>query len=135
MSAIVYKTLRLSSLSLLLLLAACSSTQKEEVAAEVYGEKLLVADVHQMVPENVQGEDSVTIAELYIRRWIEEQLLAHKAKNDKSIDMNEINQQVEKYKQSLLAQSYENLIIKQRTNTDISDKEIADYYEQHKNQY
>ena len=133
MSAIVYRTLRLLSLSLLLLLAACSSTQKEEVAAEVYGEKLLVADVHQMVPENVQGEDSVTIAELYIRRWIEEQLLAHKAKNDKSIDMNEIDQQVEKYKQSLLAQSYENFIIKQRTNTDISDKEIADYYEQHKN--
>ena len=68
------------------------------------------------------------MAQSYIRNWITQKLLLHKAIENLSAEKNDIQKQVEDYRTSLLIHKYKQKLIEQRLADEISEQEIEKYY-------
>ncbi len=97
---------------------------------EVDGKFLYKEDLADIVKDKM-GDDSLLLSEQYIRSWIEEELLYDKAQRNVP-NMESIEQLVENYKKSLIVHTYKQELIKQRLLTNISEQEIEQYYNEHK---
>lgn len=118
---------------LIYLLGGCTSFVDHKGKAplvEVDGKFLYKEDLVDIV-RNKTSDDSLLLAEQYIRSWIEDELLYEKAQRNVP-DMESIEQLVESYKKSLIVHTYKQELIKQRLLTDISEKEIEQYYDEYK---
>lgn len=121
----------LSSLMILgaLLATGCRQhTDDTPLLASVYGHELHSRDLAGLVGEGVSPEDSTAIVSSYVEQWIRQTVLLAKA--EKNITDN-FDHQLNEYRNSLLIYAYEQKIVNQLLDTNISDKQIAGYYEQH----
>lgn len=128
----------LSALMLLLLLAGCDFFQKnakEVVVAECYGKYLYESDLKGIVPENASVMDSLQRVNSFIDSWIERQVLLHQAETNLSKEQLDLKKQLEEYRNSLVIYAYETQLINQKLDTVVSEDEIADYYEQNKEEF
>lgn len=80
-------------------------------------------------------EDSAVIADEYVRRWINQQVMLHKAEMNLSDDELDINEAIEEYRRALLVEKYQQKLIEQKFKPQITDKEIEDYYESMKQNF
>jgi len=99
-----------------------------------------VADAY-LYAEDLRGlaggfspEDSIARRQFFIQRWVEEELLWEVAQAAVS-ETEQIRQQVERYRRSLLLQAYYDELIKDELDTNFTNQEIAEYYEQNKSDY
>ncbi|NMA72768.1 MAG: peptidyl-prolyl cis-trans isomerase [Bacteroidales bacterium] len=118
---------------LICLLGGCNSFidhKGKTPLVEVGGKFLYQEDLADIV-KNKKSDDSLLLAEQYIRSWIEEELLYDNAQRNIP-NMESIEQLVESYKKSLIVHTYKQELIKQRLSTHISEKEIEQYYDEHK---
>ncbi|MBR4738610.1 MAG: hypothetical protein IK058_01260 [Bacteroidales bacterium] len=125
----------LSSLLLLtaLLAAGCQRRGDDSpLVATVYGHELHASDLTGLVGEGVSAEDSAAIVASYVDQWIRQTVLLSKA--EKNITDN-FDRQLREYKNSLLTYAYEQQIISQLLDTNISDEQIDEYYEQHREDF
>lgn len=76
-------------------------------------------------------DDSLLFAEHYIRNWVEDVLLYEKAQSNIP-DNGEIEKLVENYRKALIMHTYQQALIHQRLSNEISEGELADYYEKNK---
>ena len=122
----------LTSILLLTALTAvvgCSHHSDETpLLASVYGHELHSSDLKGLVGEGVSAEDSAAIVASYVEQWIRQTVILTKA--EKNINDN-FDRQLNEYKNSLLTYAYEQHIVNQLLDTNISDEQIAEYYEQH----
>lgn len=100
--------------------------------AEAEGQFLYLEDLRKVMPVDLSKEDSLLFSAHYIREWIEEVLLFKKAEGNIP-DNAKIDRLVENYRRSLMVYAYQEELIQQKLANTISDKEIADYYRDHKN--
>lgn len=98
---------------------------------EVEGDFLYKEDLVPVIVNAVNSDDSLLLAEQFIRSWIEEELLYDKAKRNVP-NMETIEQLVENYKKSLIIHAYKQELIRQRLATNISDVEVEKYYNEHR---
>ena len=122
----------------LLLLAGCDYFQKsskEVVVAECYGKYLYVSDLKGIVPEGATIMDSIQRVSNFIDSWIRRQVLVHQAENNLDKEALDLHKQIEEYRNSLVIYAYESQLINQRLDTIVSDDEIAEYYEQNKEDF
>ena len=68
----------------------------------------------------------------YVEQWIRQTVLLSKA--EKNITDN-FDRQLREYKNSLLIYAYEQKIVNQLLDTNVTDEQIAEYYEQHKEDF
>lgn len=132
------RILRLLPVVMLLLLAGCDFFQrnaKEVVVAECYGKYLYESDLKGIVPENASVMDSLQRVNSFIDSWIERQVLLHQAETNLSKEQLDLKRQVEEYRNSLVIYAYETQLINQKLDTVVSEDEIADYYEQNKEEF
>ena len=116
----------------MLLLSACSvnnGTSGGNVLARVGEYYLYELDLKGAIPENVNAKDSLTIARNFINTWIREKLLLLQAEKNLTPDQMNFNKQLETYRNSLIIYQYESLLISQQMNTEVTETEIEDYYE------
>ncbi len=112
---------------------ACNRTKEKSedrslAVAKVFDEYLLKSDLKGISGNTVSKKDSAIIAQQFIKRWIEERLFYKYAiDNLEDEDLN-IEKQLEDYKKALIIYKYESELIKQKMDTFISIKEMADYY-------
>lgn len=107
-----------------------------EIIAIVNTEKLFREDLIDVLPNNISKEDSVVLVQGYINDWAIKQLLLKKAETNSSLeDFTEINLLVRDYKQSLLINSYKEILIKQQLDTIIEDEEIEVFYSENKDNF
>lgn len=115
-----------------MLLTACQGSDAEMPVASVYGYELYSKDLAGLVPPGMPPEDSMVIVDNYINQWIRQTVLLVKAgknvKNDFSRELNE-------YKNNLIVYTYERQIIDQLLDTMVSDAEIEEYYNQHREDF
>ena len=121
-----------------LLLTGCDyfpKSSKEVVVAECYGKYLYESDLKGIVPENTSIMDSIQHVSNFIDSWIKRQVLVHQAETN--LDKEELNlkKQLEEYRNSLVIYAYESQLINQKLNTVVSEDEIAEYYEQNKEDF
>lgn len=116
-----------------LLTASCQHHGNETpLLASVYGYELHSGDLTGLVGEGVSAEDSAAIVSNYVEQWIRQTVLLTKA--EKNIKDN-FDQQLREYKNSLVTYAYEQQIVKQLLDTNISNEQIAEYYEQHREDF
>ena len=128
----------LTGIAFLVLLAGCDYFQKsskEVVVAECYGKYLYESDLKGIVPEGATTMDSIQRVSSFIDSWIMRQVLIHQAEKNLDKDKLDLKKQMEEYRNSLIIYEYESQLINQKLDTVVSEDEIAEYYEQNKEDF
>ncbi|MBQ6307607.1 MAG: peptidyl-prolyl cis-trans isomerase [Bacteroidales bacterium] len=132
------KTGVLIGIAFLTLLVGCDYFQKsskEVVVAECYGKYLYESDLIGLVPEGTPTMDSIQRVSTFIDSWVRRQVLIHQAESNLNKEMLDLDKQMEEYRNSLIIYTYESQLIDQKLDTVVSDDEIAEYYEQNKEDF
>lgn len=128
----------LVGVALLLLMTSCdffSKRTKEVVVAECYGKYLYASDLQGVVPENTATLDSLMRVNAFIDSWIQRQVLLHQAETNLDKKELDLDKQLEEYRNSLVVYAYETKLIDQKLDTVVSEDEITEFYEQHKEDF
>lgn len=121
------------SLAGLLLLAGCRYQEEQTpLVAKVYDHELRKADLQGLVGDGVSAEDSIAIIDNYVDQWVRQTVMLAKAEKNVSADF---SRQLGEYRNSLLIYAYEQQIVNQLLDTTVTDSQIAEYYESHKEQF
>ncbi len=106
--------------------------EREKIVVAKVGETYLYqCDIAKVVSKNTNSEDSAIIVRDYIKKWVKQQLLVEKAKQNLSANTEEIEKKINEYRNSLIIYQYKNELTHQKMDTVISDSEISDYYNEH----
>lgn len=119
--------------ALLGLCMACSQApdhQGRTPLVEVEGRFLYQEDLQAALPAGLSEADSTSLADSYVKRWVEETLLYAKAEENIP-DNDAIEQQVENYRRSLILHAYRQALIHQKLADNVTDAEVEDYYNSH----
>ena len=125
-------------IAFLLLLAGCDYFQKsskEVVLAECYGKYLFESDLQGVVPEGASIMDSIQLVNTFIDSWVRRQVLIHQAENNLNKEQLGLEKQLDEYRNSLVIYAYESQLIEQKLDTVVSEDEIAEYYNQNKENF
>ena len=128
----------LIGIAFLMLFAGCDYFQKsskEVVVAECYGKYLYESDLKGIVPEGATIMDSIQRVSTFIDSWVRRQVLIHQAENNLDMEKLDLKKQMDEYRSSLVIYAYESQLINQKLDTVVSDNEIAEYYEQNKEDF
>lgn len=131
-------TLFLLSVILLFSAAGCRDYLMKSdriVVAECYGQKLYAEDLEGVVPADANRMDSLSRVNAFIDSWIRTQLLIHQAEINLPPEQLDFSKQLQDYRNSLTIYAYESEMIEQYLDTIVSEEEIADYYEEHKENF
>jgi len=131
----VYKHLKKYGIILLALITITGCSESDEsaktVVAEVGDKKLYHSDINDIIPTGIEKEDSVVMAEDYIRKWVKKKLLIQKAEENLSSEQKNVTKELEEYRNSLITYKYKNELMKQRMDTTVTDEQISDFYRGH----
>ncbi|MEQ8909281.1 MAG: hypothetical protein RIC95_08815 [Vicingaceae bacterium] len=118
-------------------LAACQwfNGQSNEGAVARVGDHVLYQTELEGLTNGESPEDSSRIVESYIDNWIKEELLIQKAELNLSEKQLDFEKQLENYRNSLVIYAYENLLIKQKLDTNVAYSKIQDYYQENKGNF
>ena len=125
-------------IAIVLLAGGCDyfeKSSKEVVVAECYGKYLYESDLVGVVPAGTPIMDSLQRVSTFIDSWIRKQVLVHQAENNLDKEALDLHKQMEEYRNSLVVYAYESQLISQKLDTVVSDDEIAEYYEQNKEDF
>ena len=102
--------------------------------ARVNESYLYASDLSGIVPSGINEKDSGLLVRNYIENWARQQLLLNKA--NINLSFNEIqaklDQQIEDYRVSLIIHAYKQELIRQQLDTIVTQSQIAQYYDLHK---
>jgi hypothetical protein len=101
---------------------------REEAIARVYDHYLYKADLAGIVPKATKAKDSIEITKTFINNWIRQTLLLHQAQSNLTEEQQDFEKQLEDYRNSLVIYEYESKLIRQKLDTVVTEKEVADYY-------
>ena len=115
-------------------LSACSWFEggKGKKLARVGKEYLYDSDLREVFSERFSGTDSIEIVQNYINQWIKEKLAEKEAKENIKNIPEDLDAQVEDYRNSLILYHYQKELIGTKLDSSISNKEIEDYYAKNK---
>ena len=119
------------SLVFVLFFSSCQgkkAEEKSEVVISVYGKKLYKADLENIVYEGISYNDSVVRAKVYIDKWVRSQLLIRQAENNLTPEQLDFSKRLEEYRNSLVINKYETELINQKLDTEVTEDQIYDYY-------
>lgn len=97
-------------------------------------EFLYKEDVDQLFRTNRPQMDSVAFVKEYVRHWLEDVLL-YKVAQHNVPDTKEVNALVEGYRKALLLNIYQEKLVEQQLRREITDAEVAEFYEYHKDMF
>ncbi len=119
-----------------LLLVGCSSSSRSKTDAAgalvtVNGESLFEDDLRNAMPIGLHGEDSVRFADAYIRNWVEDAVLFMQAEDNIPSDV-KIDELVASYRRSLIMHVYQEELVRQKLDENLSEEDMRAYYDAHK---
>ncbi|MBO4806973.1 MAG: hypothetical protein J5554_13145 [Paludibacteraceae bacterium] len=106
------------------------SSLTERPLAVVDGHKLYLSDVPGLTNEGLTAEDSAKIIDKYIKVWATEKLVVREAEKNVGAS-EEIENLMERYRQSLLVYEYQLQLVNEVTQDKLSEEEVKNYYEEH----
>ena len=119
-----------------LLLAGCREMPRyfsgDETVARAGGRELRMRDVRRVIPQGLTGGDSAAYVKMYVDRWVRKQLKLQEAEILFSESAGDIDRMVEEYRNSLMTHKVDQYYVDKRMDTLFTDKQIADYYLEHK---
>lgn len=131
----IIKTQAAVLLLALLLLAGCQGKgpKGREIVAKVEGAYLTREVVLALIPENLNGEEREFFIKRIIDQWIDNQVLAQKARQE-GLELSVTESwQIRNLETDMLAEKYLNTTVK--INFMVTDQEIEDYYNSNLEQF
>lgn len=132
----------------LIALAAATACQMvhrvSDTAAELFGDavvarvgehRLMRSELAAYIPAGVSSEDSLALAQSYIKSWAEELIFLDMAEKHLSDEEKDVTKDLEDYRRTLLKYRYEERYINDRLDTLISDEEVRNYYREHMDKF
>ena len=132
----------------LIALAAATACQMvhrvSDTAAELFGDavvarvgehRLMRSELAAYIPAGVSSEDSLALAQSYIKSWAEELIFLDMAEKHLSAEEKDVTKDLEDYRRTLLKFRYEERYINDRLDTLISDEEVRNYYRAHMDKF
>ena len=132
----------------LIALAAVSACQMvhrvSDTAAELFGDavvarvgehRLMRSELAAYIPAGVSSEDSLALAQSYIKSWAEELIFLDMAEKHLSAEEKDVTKDLEDYRRTLLKYRYEERYINDRLDTLISDEAVRNYYREHMDKF
>ncbi len=110
-------------------------SSKEKPVARVFSEYLFPSDLEGVVPKGTSSADSVLLVQSYIENWIRQTVILKQATDNVELNQDELEKQLETYRQSLIIYSYEQQLIAQNLDTTVSNAQIKKYYEENKENF
>ena len=121
---------------LVAMLPSCKAFQSlihdGEVVAKLGDHKLYLSELENVIPNGVSPEDSVN---LYINSWATDKAFQDIAEQKLSKEEKDVSKELEAYRQSLLRYRFEQRFVSERLDTMVSQKEVDEYFESHKDNF
>ncbi len=129
---LTYTKVLFISLFVIMLFSYCSSESKKEgiVLAKVYDNYLYLEDISDMLPPDLNPEDSVEILRNKTDLWVRKQLLLNQANAGLTAEQKDVEQIVSDYRASLLIDKYKQEFLKEKLDTVVETSEIRKYYKE-----
>jgi hypothetical protein len=127
------------SITCLLFLGSCGeggtagADKEEQPLAQAAGQYLYPSTI-EGIGAGMTKTDSLYQLKVYTEQWIRDQLMLDVANNNVTVTA-QIERMVEAYEATLIMNEYEEALINQRLNTEVTPQELADYYSNNKEQY
>jgi len=124
--------MRIIILLLVLFIVSCNlfdENRDNTAIARAENKYLTYSDIEDIIPKNLNKEDSVLFITNYINSWIKESLILQKAEINLSDNQKDFQKQLEDYRKSLLIYTYEKELINQLLDTNVENSEIQEFYE------
>jgi hypothetical protein len=93
------------------------------------------SEITQRIPDGMNERDSMTLAQNYINKWIQNEILTRKAIESLNSDEQDFTQQMEDYRNSLLLFALEQKLVKMYLDTNVTEQEIVRYYDENRSQF
>ncbi len=124
----------------IILLSGCSggifrSDDDDPPVARAGDKYLRLSELAQRIPDGLSERDSITLAQNYITKWVQQEILLEQAKNQLSAGEQDFSTQLEEYRNSLLLFTLEQKIVEEQLDTGVSEDEIARYYQENRSQF
>ena len=120
------------------LLSGCTALEKKQqagAAVELNGQYIYYSTLDSLTL-GLDSVDSARVCEQYIRQWAEDLLVYEEGeKRLSNTDREAINKMVVDYKQTLLAQAYERILMDRRMEKKFADSAVVAVYEQMPNRF
>ncbi len=101
----------------------------DDPAVAVVGEKKLTrSELGKIVPKDLYSEDSATMADNYVRKWVKQELMVQKANENLSFEQKDLTKEIEEYRNSLIIYKYKNELMSQQMDTVVTKNQVAQYF-------
>ena len=128
-----------ASFFILLLLNACGNLfqpdSDDRIVAVANDKYLRISELSARIPDGLSERDSTTLAENYIMKWIQNEILTQKAKESLKSDEQDFSKQMEEYRNSLLLFTLEQKLVRQFLDTVVTQQEIEQYFMENRSQF
>lgn len=124
--------------SLLLLPISCSqsdSKANDVRIAKANSKYLYLSDISGLVPAGTSSADSITIVKRFIDNWVRQQVFLAHAEKNLTVDAKSFEKKIEDYRNSLIVFAYESQLVRQKLDTNVTEKQIKDYYEKNQSDF
>jgi hypothetical protein len=120
-------------------LSACTSLfqsdQEDRIVARANDKFLRISELKERIPDGLSERDSITLAENYITKWIQQEILTQKAKESLKSDEQDFSKQLDEYRNSLLLFTLEQKLVSQYLDTMVTQGEIEAYFAENRSQF
>jgi hypothetical protein len=96
--------------------------------AQVGEKKLFQSEISRIIPSEIEQQDSILMANDYIRKWVKQELLINKANENLTPEQKNLTREIEEYRNSLIIYKYKNELMNQQMDTLVTQRQIEQYY-------
>ena len=91
-----------------MLVIQCSNSEvtDDKLVAQVGEKKLFQSEISKIIPAEIIDQDSVQMADDYIRKWVKQELLINKANENLTLEQKNLTKEIEEYRNSLIIYKY-----------------------------
>lgn len=127
-----------SGIGLMLVFMGCGGGKKHDDAGAVasYKDRQLTKEMlRNYLPKGLPVEDSSRVSKAFVQQWLEEQAIMDEALSNHKDLAEEVEHKVQDYKAKLIMHGYQNRLIAESLDKNVSKKEIVAFYEANKDNF
>jgi hypothetical protein len=123
----------------MVIFSACTnlfqSEPEDRIVARANDKNLRISELADRIPDGLSERDSITLAENYITKWIQQEILIQKAKESLKSDEQDFSKQLDEYRNSLLLFTLEQNLVSQYLDTVVTPEQIEAYFTKNRSQF
>ena len=116
-----------------LIFLACNKTpsselEKEKVIAKINNSTLYISDINVISKNGLSSADSINYVKNYINSWASNEVFYQQSLNYLSDEELDVTKQLKKKKKQLLSYKFEEKLINEKLDTNVTMEQIEEYY-------